>query len=309
MKSNSKQWKCNEKQWKSMNVQWKAMKSNENQCKHNENQWNCNEKQVKTIKSPAAPLGARAVADHLNRRILFFFEKKILLLHRPPFSVFSIFLTLLEWKHRFSEKRCQNSSPSSQKSPDTPPPWNPPWAAPGADTSLLRSQMPSEASSLLSAKLRCYFLRLPSHFGTDFWGFSALPGHQNHAFRLTGSTFLRFSQFSLHIASSPSLRACFGRFSGPLGTSWRAPGPTFRGQNFPPRPKRGDWEIRRPPFWRTCVQVRLRPPKWCPRSPQNDPKTSPNPPQNAPQRPQIRCPPSYFSYSFRLPASQLLSPT
>ena len=90
--------------------------------------------------------------------------------------------------------------------------------------------MPSQASSLLSAKLRCYFSGLPSHFEADFSEFSALPGHSKHAFRSTGSTFLTFSQFSFHIASSPSLRASFCRFSGPLGTSRRPPGPTFSGQ-------------------------------------------------------------------------------
>ena len=95
--------------------------------------------------------------------------------------------------------------------------------------------MPSQASSLLSAKLRCYFSGLPSHFETDFCEFSALPGHLNHAFRSTGSTFLTFSLFSLHIASSSSLRASFCRFSGPLGTSRRAPGPTFSGQKGEPK--------------------------------------------------------------------------
>ena len=53
-----------------------------------------------------------------------------------------------------------------------------------------------------------------------------------------------------------------------------------------------------PPFWRICVQVRFRPPKWSPRSPrtpQNDPQTSQNPAQN--RRPQIAVPPRYFTVS------------
>ena len=156
--------------------------------------------------------------------------------------------------------------------------------------------MPSQASSLLSAKLRCYFSGLPSHFEADFSEFSALPGHSNHAFHSTGSTFLTFSQFSLHIASSPSLRASFCRFSGPLGTSRRPPGPTFSGQ-------KGRRRKPPPPFLAYMCPSSLPTSQMVPPKPQNDPKTSPNPAENAPPKPQIRRPPSYFSESFLLPAS------
>ena len=114
--------------------------------------------------------------------------------------------------------------------PPYPPSGDP--APPGRDSesAIFPSKQPFQASSLLSAKLRCYFSGLPSHFEADFSEFSALPGHSKHAFRSTGSTFFTFSQFSLHIASSPSLRASFCRFSGPLGTSRQAPGSHFSGQ-------------------------------------------------------------------------------
>ena len=90
--------------------------------------------------------------------------------------------------------------------------------------------MPSQASSLLSAKLRYYFSGLPSHFEAGFGEFSALPGHSNHAFHSRGSSFLRFSLFSFHIVSCLFLWRLFGRFSGPLGTSRRASGRHFPGQ-------------------------------------------------------------------------------
>ena len=148
--------------------------------------------------------------------------------------------------------------------------------------------MPSQASSLLSAKLRCHFSGLPSHFEADFSEFSALPGHSNHAFHSRGSSFLRFSLFSLHIASCLFLWRLFGRFSGPLGTSRRAPGSHFSGQKgrlrFPP-----------PSFLVHFCPSSLPTCQMVPSRSQNDPKTSPNPPQNAPQKPQIRRPPSYFS--------------
>ena len=95
--------------------------------------------------------------------------------------------------------------------------------------------------------------------------------------------FTIFSSHSLFALSSGLLRPIFGS-SGHLLASSRA--------HFSwPKMER---EISLPPFWRTYVQVRLRPPKCCPRSLQNDPKTSPNQHQNTPQRPQITCPPSYF---------------
>ena len=132
--------------------------------------------------------------------------------------------------------------------------------------------MPSQASSLLSAKLRCHFSGLPSHFEADFSKFSPLPGHSNHAFHSRGSSFLRFSLFSLHIASSPSLRAFFGRFSGPLGTSRRAPGSHFSGQ-------KGRGRNRAPPLLSALVSkfasdLPTGAPQ-APKRPQNLPKSSP----------------------------------
>ena len=133
--------------------------------------------------------------------------------------------------------------------------------------------MPSQASSLLSAKLRCHFSGLPSHFEADFSEFSALPGHSNHAFHSRGSSFLRFSLFSLHIASCLFLWRLFGRFPGPLGTSRRAPGSHFSGQ-------KGRVRKTPPPFFgRTCVEVRFRSPNWCLRRCE----TTPKPPKSKPK--------------------------
>ena len=97
--------------------------------------------------------------------------------------------------------------------------------------------------------------------------------------------FTVFSSHSLFAVSSGLFLQIFGS-PGPLPA-------TSRAHFFWPK---GEGEKKDPPpFRRTCVQVRFRPPKWCPPSPKNDPKTSPNPPENAPPKPQIRRPPSYFS--------------
>ena len=148
--------------------------------------------------------------------------------------------------------------------------------------------MPSQASSLLSAKLRCYFSGLPGHFEADFSKFSALPGHSNHAFHSRGSSFLRFSLFSLHVASCLFLWRLFGRFSGPLGTSRRAPGRHFSGE-------KGRGRIPRPSLFSALVpKVPSRLPNGAsqaPKRPQNLPKSF----RNASQKLQIWHPPSYFS--------------
>ena len=148
--------------------------------------------------------------------------------------------------------------------------------------------MPSHASSLFSAKLRCHFSGLPRRSEADFGEFSVLPGHSNHAFHSRGSSFLRFSLLSLHIASSSFLWRLLGRFSGPLGTSRRPPGPTFSGQ-------KGRVRKTTPAFLAHLCPSSLPTSQLAPPKPQNDPKTSPNPSQNAPPKPPISRPPSYFS--------------
>ena len=147
--------------------------------------------------------------------------------------------------------------------------------------------MPSQASSLLSAKLRCYFSGLPSHFEADFSKFSALPGHSNHAFHSRGSSFLRFSLFSLHIASCLFLWRLFGRFSGPLGTSRRAPGRHFSGQ-------KGRLRIRAPPPFSVHVSNFASDLPTGASGGSKRPKNLPNPSQNALQKLQIWSPSRYF---------------
>ena len=133
--------------------------------------------------------------------------------------------------------------------------------------------MRSQAPSLRTTKLRCYFSCLPRHFGTEIRRFSFLRDHQNQAFRSRGFSFLRISHFSVEMASSTRFRSFLGRFSGPLGRSGGAPGTNFRGQN-------GKVTLRTLPFRRTCAQLRFRPPKCCPRSFQNDAQTSKKCPRN-----------------------------
>ena len=79
---------------------------------------------------------------------------------------------------------------------------------------------------------------------------------------------MRLSHFSIRIASSTSLRGCFGGFSGPLGGFGAAPGTTFRGQ-------KGRGTLRTPAFLTYM----------CPSSPPTSQMVPPEPPES-PERPQ-----------------------
>ena len=134
------------------------------------------------------------------------------------------------------------------------------------------------------------FKQLRDRFFVDFRPFTAT---KTTHFARQGRRFLGFTIFSSHslfALSSGLLRPIFGS-SGHLLASSRA---HFSWPKLPPPAQKGRLRNTPPPFLTYMCPSSPPTSQMVPPEPQNDPKTYPNPPQNAPQRPQIRCPPSYF---------------
>ena len=133
------------------------------------------------------------------------------------------------------------------------------------------SKMPSEASSLLTSKLPCYFSRLPSQFWSLDRNLKILAPSRPPKPSISVEKVVVFEVFTVLCSNGLlDLSSRLLELLGPLFVS-----------------KSGRGRLTAS-FRATCAQVRFRLPNGAPEAPPNDTKTTANLPQIAPKGPKLR---------------------